>query len=820
METTPFQHQSTNIMESNSQLQTPETPNSNNTQPSNGFRLEELNTPTNEEPTVPQIISPKKIGPKILNLSRHKLTLQQISLLSKGPKFCISTKGRPSDFSGDSYNFGRRLSIHERFYNNTWNDESLIRTPSKKFISSSNKELQNIISTINKLEPSKKDETQNIPQEEHAALMEIKELVTTTLEIKKADKTNTFVIMDKDKYKEQLVLQCHLNTSSYEEVNVNSDHTVYTEMTKLLNKFDHCTTKNEKKAILRDDWRTSRFYILPKINKSTTVLETINNTPDRYIEMPMPDNLTSRPIVSGPNAVTKGLSQLLEKILTPITFQLRTFIKNEYDFLGKFPRNIGTDTYIMCCDIKSLYTSIPNDLGMTALQYWIQQKKSLIPSRFSERFILEAAKFVLENNFFMFNEKMWRQKVGTAMGKEMAGPYACLTVGYLEETILFPRLLPAHFPMSTVERIVNNFYRFVDDGITAPPDIIQPNNFLNILNSMNPSIQYTMTIQTPTTVRGEDFKKINFLSIKILSSEDGEIKTDIFYKDTNSHDYLNYNSHHPTHVKNNIAYCLAKAIIVFTTDSRTMEDNLNDLKTWLIDCGHPRWIVEKGIHNARLQGPANAPSKKPTIPFVSTFYSNLDNKNVLDTTKDLLQKSTNQHLREVFGDVQFINAYRQPPNLLRQITSAEFITSSNNQKKGGIYLCKNTRCKICKLYLQECNSFKTSKGVTWDIKSHITCHSKNVVYFQICNMCTTVSNIGKTDNLRERTNNHISCCRKGTGSDVFDMHVYECSRKMGKEPVEPFFKLYVFMELTDYQKLRNHEKKLQLQGHDTINRHS
>ena len=34
---------------------------------------------------------------------------------------------------------------------------------------------------------------------------------------------------------------------------------------------------------------------------------------------------------------------------------------------------------------------------------------------------------------------------------------------------------------------------------------------------------------------------------------------------------------------------------------------------------------------------------------------------------------------------------------------------------------------------------------------------------------------------------------------------------------EPYFKLYIFMKLRDYSALRSHERRLHLQGHDTIN---
>ena len=208
-----------------------------------------------------------------------------------------------------------------------------------------------------------------------------------------------------------------------------------------------------------------------------------------------------------------------------------------------------------------------------------------------------------------------------------------------------------------------------------------------------------------------------------------------------------------------------------------MEENLHDLRIWLVNCGYPEDMIDKGIHNARLQGPANTSSKKTVVPFVSTYYSNLESGNILSTTKNLIDNSKNPRIKAAFEDVQFINSYRQPPDLLRQITSVAF-TTSINEKEVGIKLCGRSICKMCTLYLQECTSFKTAKGAIWNIKCPITCNSKNVLYWQLCAFCLKESNTGKTDDFRLRTNNHISSCRLGTGTDIFDLHVYECAKKI------------------------------------------
>ena len=137
-------------------------------------------------------------------------------------------------------------------------------------------------------------------------------------------------------------------------------------------------------------------------------------------------------------------------------------------------------------------------------------------------------------------------------------------------------------------------------------------------------------------------------------------------------------------------------------------------------------------------------------------------------------------------------------------------------KSKGTFRCKSSKCEICSFgYLQEGSSFITSNGTVWDIKCQISCHSRNVIYFLKCSSCHKETKLGKTDNLRDRTNNHRSGCREGKTSDIFDNHVFACHRSKGVPPREPLFLLYVFMACSDYNKLLNIERRLHLQGHDT-----
>ena len=152
--------------------------------------------------------------------------------------------------------------------------------------------------------------------------------------------------------------------------------------------------------------------------------------------------MKGRPVAGGPNFPTQGVSCYLEKILTPIVLCLKTHIKDDWNFIRKLPSRVDYPCVFTSYDVVSLYMRIPHDLGLEALSYWVDKKWNLIPECFTKAFILEAASFVLPNNNIQFDSYMFLHLAGTAMGAKFASPYACLSAGLLEETILFPRLLP------------------------------------------------------------------------------------------------------------------------------------------------------------------------------------------------------------------------------------------------------------------------------------------------------------------------------------------------------------------------------------------
>ena len=541
--------------------------------------------------------------------------------LGAGDTAYLKTKADITDFT-------RKLKLKDVFYGQSFEDESLVKKKSNFTPISKNQDLLKIVDIIEKSDPINIQLQDNLTPQIRKALSELKN--EKKLVIKKADKGNTLVVMSSEFYSEKLVMNDHLNTRTYCKTDQNSDNITFRNLKKLMKKHEKCLTKKEFAFITNYKWETSNIYVLPKIHKNSSIIQRMNTCNNIYLEMDPPPDLKGRPIIAGPNAPTQHLSKILDKIISPLVPLLQSYIKDDWDFYRKLPSKFDYDCTLYSCDIVSLYSNITHELGLTAMEFWINKYRSNIPERFTTEFILESAKFILNNNNFYFNSCMYRQLIGTAMGTIFAPPYACLAIGFLEFTNLYPAL-ENRFNSDISQIIKERFFRFMDDGFIPWPNNADINIFLDIINSMNPSINFTLEAAKKKVKNQKIVQSLDFLDITILLLENGNIETDIFYKPTNTHDYLDYQSHHPMHIKDNIPYNLAKRIIVLCLNSDTEKLRLMELKKWLLNCNYPEKLIDRKIHCAKLRGPAPKRDNLNVIPFITTYSSNYDSNHLIKT---------------------------------------------------------------------------------------------------------------------------------------------------------------------------------------------
>lgn len=581
----------------------------------------------------------------------------------------------------------------------------------------------------------------NITKDERKALTELKN--NDSIIIKEADKGGATVIMDKTFYQTK-IQELLSDSENYAELtNGNKDGAIIRKIEKLLKKFEHETTKKEKEYIKNFVWKTSNLYGLPKIHKSKEIKEAINEKNTEYIKLSAPSELKMRPIVAGPLSPTHRLSNFVDIILKPLCEQIPSFIRDDLDFLQQIPQEIDEDSILVSFDVVSLYTNIPHDLGLTAIEYWLDNYKNFIARPFSKEFILEAISIVLKENTFHFDGKFYRQIQGTAMGTKMAPTYATLVMGYLEKQLYSK--YEQMFGNEDKDDLIKIFKRFLDDCFTiwkkSEEDLTK---FHMLLNSLHEKIKFTME---------KSNEKLPFLDV-LLYKDGKELHTDIFYKETDTHQYLNFNSCHPKHTKQNIPYSLARRICCIVSKQDVRKRRLIELQQYLEKQNYPRKIIMKGIEKAtslteaELKTAKKTPQNNNALPLVITHNPN--NLQIIGKIKqDMIFLNNSSKMKSILDNTTLIVSRRQPKSLKQYLTHAQY---NSEKPTKHVSKCNESRCGTCKVIITG-NSITLKSGKTWEIKSPMDCKSKNVIYVITCCKCNSFY-VGQTEHLRKRVTLH------------------------------------------------------------------
>ena len=114
-----------------------------------------------------------------------------------------------------------------------------------------------------------------------------------------------------------------------------------------------------------------------------------------------------------------------------------------------------------------------------------------------------------------------------------------------------------------------------------------------------------------------------FLDV-LVKNQHGKIETDIYYKETDSKQYLLFNSCHPRHTKMNIPYNLARRLRTIISEENVLEKRMWELKSFLSKQNHPEQIIEHGLQQAMSldKNQLRTVKLKPEeniVPYVSTY---------------------------------------------------------------------------------------------------------------------------------------------------------------------------------------------------------
>ena len=372
-----------------------------------------------------------------------------------------------------------------------------------------------------------------------------------------------------------------------------------------------------------------------------------------------------------------------------------------------------------------------------------------------------------------FDDKYYNQLHGTAMGTKMAPVYATLFLGYLEETMYVK--VKDIMGQNVHDHIKTHWVRYVDDCFLIWNDNLgKIEELKSILESLHDSIGFKQC---------SNGHNIPFLDIDVHIDSDNSIQTDIFYKITDTHQYLDFHSCHPRHTKINIPFNLARRICTITSQVTNRNKRLSELKSILLQRNYPIKVIQNGIEKAlRIDRKVLLSSKSKTkddnnniLTFVHTHNPNNTNMGkVVNDSIHMLNQS--KKLAKVLDTTKLIMSKRQSPNLKKILTRAALPKTI----QGSSTKCGDKRCGTCS-YIYECETFIFKNQKTFQIRHPMNCKSKNLIYVMTCNGCGE-HYIGQTgDKLCTRMTVHCQQIRDPSTRQLpVSDHLETCNRNPSK----------------------------------------
>lgn len=198
---------------------------------------------------------------------------------------------------------------------------------------------------------------------------------------------------------------------------------------------------------------------------------------------------------------------------------------------------IEPDHFLASIDVESLYTSIPHDLGVGAVGYFLRSRGCQYHAH--SHFILNLLRFILTKNYFIFDGRVYHQLRSTAMGTSSCAPtYANLYLGWWEATIVFGDDAPG-----LVDRI-GLWARYIGDIFVIWQGTQgELQRFIDSLNTNEIGLCFTFEIEKD---------RLSFLDVFISKNTVGTLDTTIYRKPTATNSLLHWKSSHPTPLKKGI----------------------------------------------------------------------------------------------------------------------------------------------------------------------------------------------------------------------------------------------------------------------------
>lgn len=310
-----------------------------------------------------------------------------------------------------------------------------------------------------------------------------------------------------------------------------------------------------------------------------------------------------RPIVSSIGSALYNTSKFLSEILSPIQNHNGYSVLNSSQFAKEVANmEISDDEVMVSFDVVSLFTAIPVNKACEYIRSKLNNDNTLRSRTIlSTDDIISLLDFTLSNNYFVYNNCIYKQIHGCAMGSPVSPIVANLCMEVIEDLAISTSPVPPRV-----------WKRYVDDSfVIIKKDAVS--SFHDTLNACDPKISFTIEL--------ENNGQIAFLDT-LVSRRNGVAFIDIFRKPTHTDRYLDFSSHHAKEHKISTASTLLFRASNLPSSFEGKTRETNHVRAALEANGYPPAVISNILN--KKPPPSTVP---PPEELVSMFFKWADPSN-------------------------------------------------------------------------------------------------------------------------------------------------------------------------------------------------
>ena len=384
------------------------------------------------------------------------------------------------------------------------------------------------------------------------------------LVIQRADKGNTVVIIDKDKYI-QGVKNVISDSSKFIPLNIPPEDyinyivNVEKKFRKLFNNLydNNKISKDELLKICPVGSRPGILYGNPKVHK------------------PVVDNMPKfRPILSAINTPGYNVAKFLIPILEPLTRNEFT-VKDSFSFAKEITK-YDSSLFMASLDVESLFTNIPLKETVNNCVSDLHNK-NLYNGKLNKSDLFKLLETATSESSFIFDFLLYKQIDGVAMGSPLGPTLANAFLCHYEKEWLDN--CPSHFKPIVYRRYVDGIF-----VLFSSKEHFQP--FVDYMNIQHRCIKFTSETEQNNT--------FSFLHINI-TRQNNQLKTFVYRKPTFSGVFTHYESYIDQSYKKSLIFTLLFRCYSLCSDYTLFHLEVEKLREILKKNSYPSSIIELSI---------------------------------------------------------------------------------------------------------------------------------------------------------------------------------------------------------------------------------